>query len=408
MHHPQADLVAQYSPPNRLRRYDLILIDEASQIEDHVTQKIFVAIKELPQDPVVCVAADFRQLRPVTGGGMMRAVCEAMPIVQLKTVYRTKDPELLQFLTTVRTQQPNKSYLREFFGERLLNLTLQQAVSFGLTYARQREVLFSWLCVTNAGADKVNAAALAIMGISESEQLAGFPGDPKVDAGRIVLRPGLYLRLTRNLDKDRGFVNGAIGVIQHVLDAPGGVCLVRLTTANLVLLHPIVTEQRVHLPCAYGYATTIRRAQGSSLDAGCLYFDHCYPPERGYAYVGASRFRTKAGLFHFGKLRRTDWLPVGGDSAPEQTVRGEDSVSEDELDEHDAELERDYESESDFYADRSEDSDDDADRSILACQRASSDSEDDDYDPASALIALATGVSQDLGGLYRGPAADCT
>ena len=39
----------RYSPPTRLRRYDLILIDEASQIEDYVTDILYLAIQELPQ-----------------------------------------------------------------------------------------------------------------------------------------------------------------------------------------------------------------------------------------------------------------------------------------------------------------------------------------------------------------------
>ena len=114
-------------------------------------------------------------------------------------------------------------------------------------------------------------------------------------ADRIVVRAGLYVKLTRNLDKDRGLVNGAIGVIEYVLNAASGIFLVRPTSGNLVLVHPIVTNDEVHLPCAYGYATTIRRAQGSSLDAGALYFDHCYPPERGYAYVGGQSLQVEAG-----------------------------------------------------------------------------------------------------------------
>ena len=36
------------------------------------------------------------------------------------------------------------------------------------------------------------------------------------------------------------------------------------------------------------------------------------PPDPGYAYVGASRCRTAAGLYHFGRIRRSDWRPVGG------------------------------------------------------------------------------------------------
>ena len=79
----------------------------------------------------------------------------------------------------------------------------------------------------------------------------------------------------------------------------------------MVLVHPIRVGKRLFLPCCYGYATTIRRAQGSSLHLGALWFDHCFPPERGYGYVGASRFRSRNGLFLYGRIRQSDWIPVG-------------------------------------------------------------------------------------------------
>ena len=44
------------------------------------------------------------------------------------------------------------------------------------------------------------------------------------------------------------------------------------------------------LPCAYGYATTIRRAQGASLDYVCLYSNADFPPDR-WALVGAGMRR---------------------------------------------------------------------------------------------------------------------
>ena len=82
------------------------------------------------------------------------------------------------------------------------------------------------------------------------------------------------------------------------------------------------------LPCADGYATTVRRAQGASLDYVCLYFDHYKAPDRGYGYVGANRCRSAAGLYYFGSLRRTDWLPVGGGDSDEENSRGSASDAE--------------------------------------------------------------------------------
>ena len=45
-------------------------------------------------------------------------------------------------------------------------------------------------------------------GISDDDLLAGYPGDPSSKSNlRILCRPGLLYRLTRNLDKRRGFVS---------------------------------------------------------------------------------------------------------------------------------------------------------------------------------------------------------
>ena len=146
-----------------------------------------------------------------------------------------------------------------------------------------------------------------------------------------------------------------------VLSADDGVFIVRLTTGTLVLVHPITVGDRTFLPCTYGYATTIRRAQGSSLAAGALFSHHCYPPERGYAYVGVSRFRSQGGVYHYGPIRRSDWPLVGPGADGEQTRRGPDS--EDECDQ-DADAEANYsgsensESEQDRVSDAGYGSDD--------------------------------------------------
>ena len=48
---------------------------------------------------------------------------------------------------------------------------------------------------------------------------------------------------------------------------------------------------------------------------------------RGYGYVGASRAQSKAGLYHYGRLRRSDWLPVGEPTDGDHTARGYSSQS---------------------------------------------------------------------------------
>ena len=117
-------------------------------------------------------------------------------------------------------------------------------------------------------------AALSNLGITQKDLEAGFLCDPATKSAlRILLRPRLLLRLSRNLDKGRGFVNGAFAEVVEPLRG-NAVCVARLlSSGNYVLIHPLTEEGSVFLPSCYGYATTIPRAQGSSLSLGCIYFD---------------------------------------------------------------------------------------------------------------------------------------
>ena len=334
----------------------------------------------------------------------MANICSAMRTIRLRTVYRTRDPELLSFLSECRVEQPKKQALLEFFAGRTMGPNLDAAVRAGLDYGRRRGVSFSWLCVTNAGADRVNCAALRLLGIHDQDENLLF-GDPKVNAGRINVSIGVMLRLTRNLDKGRGFVNGAIGEVFAILD--DYVFILRLSSGTLVLVHPIRVGGRTVLPCSYGYATTIRKSQGASLSARCLYFDHRYPAERGYGYVGASRFMTKSGLFYYGCVRRSDWLPRTIKDG-QQASRTIDSESDDEQDaEMDAEYEREMEAEYE-----SGESDDSMDGELGRLCRAAGtqdaaipeafDSDDDDYG-LHAIACAGAGAStlDDQRGLRR-------
>ena len=45
----------------------------------------------------------------------------------------------------------------------------------------------------------------------------GVPGDPSCGGGYMVFAENMRVRLTQNVDKDRGFVNGALGVVHAIL-----------------------------------------------------------------------------------------------------------------------------------------------------------------------------------------------
>ena len=90
-------------------------------------------------------------------------------------------------------------------------------------------------------------------------------------------------------------------------------------------------KQACQVPVVYAYATTMRRAQGSTGDLVGLHFDRrC--ADRGYAYVGASRAKRRQDVFLVGRVRRSDWLPVGGDArGGEQERPGPESETDSDM-----------------------------------------------------------------------------
>ena len=123
--------------------------------------------------------------------------------------------------------------------------------------------------------------------------------------------------MTQNTDKDRGFVNGAVGKVVKVLRRD--VLVVETTAGVRLLIHPVWKLRKPYMPVSYAYATTIRRAQGATLDQVALFFDR-KSPDPGYAYVGVSRVRRRQDAFLIGRVRRSDWRPVGGDPRGNEQV----------------------------------------------------------------------------------------
>ena len=116
----------------------------------------------------------------------------------------------------------------------------------------------------------------------------------------------------------------------------------RLMSGTMVMVHPVSYGGAVFLPCVYGYGCTDRRTQGLTLWHGALFLDgRVYPRPRGHAYVAVSRFQRAIGVYHYGPLRRSDWLPTA-EQAGEQVQPSElseadwgDSSDDSDLDQED-------------------------------------------------------------------------
>ena len=311
-----------YIPPGRLRQYDLIVIDEVSQIEDAVWRKLRTALGELTPSPFVVFVGDFQQLQPLSGGPELETAlqkqreAESIFYVELRhhQAARAVDVEMLSFLNAARVRQPTREELQAFFSGRVWPSDVAAAARTAKAMESIDGKNFTFLTVTNKGAALLNLARLQLDFPEAAAILAAGGGTP-TESDKIAVAPGMRIRLTHNVDKDRGFVNGNAGIVRMVLRSD--IFVLQSDQGIPILIHPISTQGKKFLPVAYGWATTIRRAQGATLNKVGLWFDRRLS-DRGYAYVGVSRAKRRADVFLMGRIRRSDWRAVKGEGSDEQ------------------------------------------------------------------------------------------
>ena len=355
----------EYNPPGRLRTFDLIIYDEVSQLGSEVWRKVRTAIVELNPHPFVVLVGDFKQLQPARDEPELETTVRNMVEkgtlreieLQQHPYARSNDSELLDFLDEIREHQPSKRpTVEDFFGDRRLardqscreDAHIHSAVEDSKRIEAHTGKAFTFLTVTNSGARKLNHTRCA-MDFADTEEVQHWQlhcscGDPDY-LEQVLAILGMRIRLTRNVDKERGFVNGAVCDIVHKLRK--NVFIAKTPRGVHLLVHPVQYDGVEFMPYTYGYAMTIRRAQGATCELAGLWFDHTFPPDRGYGYVGASRVRIAIALFLMGKIRRTDWLPVGArdtdqvsrGNSSKSTKRGSDSGSDDHGESSDANAE---------------------------------------------------------------------
>ena len=178
------DADAAYIPPGRLRRYDIIIFDEVSQIDGQVWDDLKTALGELHPGPLVLFVGDFQQLQPVHGKPQLHLDLDAQ--TQEGTVdridlhnhnlARSIDPNMLDFLNKVREKQPSRPELEVFFADRIWTQT--DATAQAKRWETLTSKAFTFLTVTNKGASTLNRARLALDYPAEAALLAKEAGIP--------------------------------------------------------------------------------------------------------------------------------------------------------------------------------------------------------------------------------------
>lgn len=305
-----------------LQAMDVLIVDEVSMVSAHLLDGMDRALRlarkrEAPFGGVqVVLFGDPYQLAPVPGGPEEREYTAAayrsmwffdalvwqeadLAVHQLARIHRQRDDEFRKLLTAVRHGR----------------VTAEMAARLNSVGARPvpRDAPVT-LATRNDRVTAINARALdALPGrvqVAEAEVSGEFGGRSFPADETLRLKEGAHVMMLRN-DPDSRWVNGSTGVVHRIrrgvvqVEIGGVVHDVQPATwerfrygvepTTKTLTREVVAEF-TQLPLRLGWAVTVHKAQGQTLDAAVVDLGtRAFSP--GQTYVALSRLTSLDGLY---------------------------------------------------------------------------------------------------------------
>ena len=317
-----------------LTQYDLVVIDEVSML----SEKSFDRITEmwLAAGKLCClvVLGDFWQL-PGPHKPPSRASdsfgWRFVKIVNFVKVFRCTDERLGHKVRALRTAVPSKKQLHKIADRHHRAWTTAEPSAYDVlqVFRRTEEKTIVVTC-TRKGAATINALALQVLFTDRhKKQIGKIPFDyesnlenydlyGKIAEGRAPtgnmtpLYVGMRIFLTRNLNKEDDFVNG-MGAKVLAYDPHSRALEVRTDSGNRVAVYPYTENvdkcgRVTCYPVRLGYASTVQKVQGATLDHVTIFLDR--PGCKAAAYVALSRVKTDDDYLIAGKITPRHFVPA--------------------------------------------------------------------------------------------------
>ncbi len=317
---PVAKMVTNPSILRAFKKLSILIIDEISMLSDEIFEKINEVAKiakenDLPFGGVQLIfSGDFLQLPPVEGRFVFHS--EAWKemnfhVIELTEIMRQNDPSFILHLQNIR-----KGILTDETKAFFEGRTLEQQKEQLRASAIRPTVIFSH----KANVEKFNQTKIQKLLETEKEykykcqyfNARGSPIEEKSShvSNEISLCVGAQVILIANIAVKKGLANGSRGVIREF---QGGFPVVEFMNGIKQQIGNYTWEVHKNgklvftyrqIPLILGWAITIHKSQGMTLDCAAIDISNCF--ENGQAYVAMSRARTIESLF----LIRVDWSKI--------------------------------------------------------------------------------------------------
>lgn len=280
-----------------VRPGDVLLVDEAGMIATPKMEKILTLAQE--RGALVRALGDYRQLSAVGSGGALRLVDREIGAVHLDELFRFRNPE--EAAATLSLREPPLVGTDKPFSWYLEN----NRVVAGSADAMIEDVFRKYSADVNAGKQSIMIASTneAVTKLNDLAQAHAIEhGQVSTGAGAVALHNSSRAHLgdtivTRKnarrlvVNSGQDFVKN--GDLWRVTDLhnDGRITAQHLAHGGKVTLPAHYVEQSVEL----GYAATIHRAQGSTVDTAHALVDAS--TDRAGAYVALTRGRENNQLY---------------------------------------------------------------------------------------------------------------
>lgn len=316
-----------------LTPYSLVIVDEFGQLEGKHLAHLVALHMAADRVPAIGLLGDRWQM---PGFGEARPWhthhWHAVHCTSLHDIYRCKDPEFRKQLNCLRTSKPTVT--KRHGSVCLSDLCRGRKAWKG--HAPNKQDIASilrnhpnttFMTITRAGATLINDLAVKAL-YGKAKSLIILPGDVESNPDNyhedgtlksgnecvplpVPCHAGMKLLLTKNVDKDRDYVNG-MEVEIETFDAHIQALVVLSRTGHRLAIRPW-TDPNLKIsffPMKPGYASTILKMAGAELDHAVVWLDKAHVP--GAAYTGMSRVSYGKNLLLGGLLSVDHFTPVQG------------------------------------------------------------------------------------------------
>ena len=286
-----------------MTQYDAVFIDELSMITEEHFGRIVGMWKGAGKIPALILMGDFWQLPgPFKTPQKLDELDDwddHVRIVRFTESVRCKDPVLLRKINALRTARPDENMLRDICrGHRawrtaepngkdvadLFEKVARQTDANGMpkrttivTCTRRAAARASELAVSVLFANRkqpcLGEASLSWESNMDNYDDKGALKNRGLEPKKQKLYKGMRVFLTKNMDKREDFVNGMGAVVEHY-DKTAKCLEVTTDTGKRLSIH-LYTEyveggrgKVTSFPVRVGYATTIHKVQGATLEPG--------------------------------------------------------------------------------------------------------------------------------------------